>query len=147
MTLSNLPGRSEYRPVPPLAAAHFVTGIAWLVAGVGLGIYMSVAHDFLLKPVHAHANLLGWATNALFGSFYWLRGGVALRREWLGYVAFNLGGLSLLAGVTAILIYNSPPSVAMPIGAGLVAFGVLQMAATIVGAVAKPSRELVTARG
>ncbi len=136
-----------HRPMPALAAAHLVTGIAWLVAGISLGIYMSMAHDFLLKPVHAHANLLGWATNALFGCFYWLRGGVALRREWLGYAAFNLGGLSLLAGVTAILISDSPPSVAMPIGAGLVAIGVLQMVGAIVGAVARPSQDAVVAHG
>ena len=120
--------------MPPLAAAHLVTGIAWLVGGAGLGIYMATSHDFLLKPVHAHANLLGWATNALFGCFYWLRGGPARRREWLGFAAFNLGGMTMLSGLSDMLLNDSPPSAAMPIGTLLVAAGILQMLVAIFGA-------------
>lgn len=41
-----------------------------LVLGVILGIYMGLAHDFSLAPVHAHINLLGWASLALFGLAY-----------------------------------------------------------------------------
>ncbi len=39
----------------------------YLLVGVGLGIHMGKSHDFALMPVHAHANLLGWATMALMG--------------------------------------------------------------------------------
>ncbi|MDT8990518.1 hypothetical protein RQP54_06520 [Curvibacter sp. APW13] len=49
-------------------------GIRWikmaaiyLVVGVALGMHMGKSHDFLLAPVHAHINLLGWATMALMG--------------------------------------------------------------------------------
>jgi len=41
-----------------------------LTAGVSLGIWMGIAHDFALAPVHAHLNLLGWASLALFGLAY-----------------------------------------------------------------------------
>jgi hypothetical protein len=41
-----------------------------LTVGVGLGIHMGIAHDFLLAPVHAHINLVGWASLALFGIVY-----------------------------------------------------------------------------
>ena len=50
----------------------------YLLVGVGLGIHMGKSHDFTLMPVHAHANLLGWATingakalqlENIFGSF------------------------------------------------------------------------------
>lgn len=41
-----------------------------LVAGVSLGIFMGITHDFQLAPVHAHLNLLGWASLALFGIVY-----------------------------------------------------------------------------
>ena len=40
---------------------------ACLVVGVALGIGMGIAHDFQLAPVHAHANLVGWASLALMG--------------------------------------------------------------------------------
>jgi hypothetical protein len=38
-----------------------------LTIGVGMGIYMAAAHDFALRPVHAHLNLLAWTSLALFG--------------------------------------------------------------------------------
>ena len=41
-----------------------------LVAGVVLGIWMGITHDFRFMPVHAHLNLLGWASQALFGLVY-----------------------------------------------------------------------------
>jgi len=43
---------------------------ACLICGVALGIGMGIAHDFHLAPVHAHLNLLGWASLALFGLVY-----------------------------------------------------------------------------
>jgi hypothetical protein len=31
---------------------------------------MAASHDHSMHPVHAHLNLLGWVTMALFGGFY-----------------------------------------------------------------------------
>lgn len=39
----------------------------YLVAGVALGNYMGATHDFTLRSVHAHINLLGWASMLGFG--------------------------------------------------------------------------------
>lgn len=39
----------------------------YLVAGVGMGLYMGATHDFALRTVHAHINLLGWASMLGFG--------------------------------------------------------------------------------
>ena len=44
--------------------------ILYLIAGVSLGIFMAASHDHSMDPVHAHLNLLGWVTMALFGLFY-----------------------------------------------------------------------------
>ena len=41
-----------------------------LVRGVSMGVYMGVVHDFSLAPIHAHTNLVGWASLALFGIVY-----------------------------------------------------------------------------
>jgi hypothetical protein len=43
---------------------------ASLVVGVSLGMYMGMKQDFMLAPVHAHLNLLGWASLGLFGLAY-----------------------------------------------------------------------------
>lgn len=44
--------------------------IAYVFAGMLLGIQMGAAEDFTLAPVHAHANLIGWTTMALFAFYY-----------------------------------------------------------------------------
>ena len=38
-----------------------------LVVGVSMGVFMGASHDFTLMPVHAHLNLLGLTSLALFG--------------------------------------------------------------------------------
>ena len=46
----------------------FMTAAAsCLVVGVAMGIGMGIAHDFQLAPVHAHTNLVGWASLSLMG--------------------------------------------------------------------------------
>ena len=41
--------------------------IVFLLMGEGLGIWMAMHADFALAPMHAHVNLIGWATLALYG--------------------------------------------------------------------------------
>ena len=41
-----------------------------LVAGVAMGLVMAGSQDFAMAPVHAHTNLVGWASMALFGLTY-----------------------------------------------------------------------------
>ncbi|HEV8407024.1 MAG TPA: hypothetical protein VGQ34_03740, partial [Sphingomicrobium sp.] len=41
-----------------------------LICGAILGIVMGARGDFQLVPVHAHLNLAGWASLALFGLTY-----------------------------------------------------------------------------
>ena len=41
-----------------------------LICGAVLGILMGAREDFQLTPVHAHLNLAGWASLALFGLTY-----------------------------------------------------------------------------
>jgi hypothetical protein len=48
----------------------FRLAIAYLIAGVTLGIIMGASGDHSLFPLHAHLNLLGWVTMMLFAFFY-----------------------------------------------------------------------------
>jgi hypothetical protein len=73
-----------------------------LTTGVGLGIQMGIAHDFMLAPVHAHINLVGWASLALFGIVYRLYPQMAASR---------------LAGLHFILA--APAAVMFPVGIAL----------------------------
>lgn len=44
--------------------------VMYALIGVTLGIIMAASHDYGFKPVHAHLNLLGWVSMALFGLWY-----------------------------------------------------------------------------
>ena len=73
-----------------------------LVCGATLGIVMGAREDFQLVPVHAHLNLAGWASLALFGLTY---------RAYPQLAATKLARWHF--GVSAIA------SVLLPIGIGL----------------------------
>lgn len=81
----------------------------YLVAGVALGNYMGATHDFGLRSVHAHINLLGWASMLGFGlvvQFYadTLSPRLVAAQFWLHQLALPvmLGALAaLMRGVTA----------------------------------------------
>lgn len=84
--------------------------VLYLIAGVSLGIFMAASHDHSMFPVHAHLNLLGWVTMALFAFFYraWPEAAASRLAKvhfWLYVPAHFVQMVSLAAlfrGVTAI---------------------------------------------
>ena len=44
--------------------------VIFALAGMGYGMYMAGSQDHLLAGAHAHNNLLGWVTMAIFGLYY-----------------------------------------------------------------------------
>ena len=73
-----------------------------LICGAVLGIVMGAREDFQLAPVHAHLNLAGWASLALFGLAY---------RTYPELAATKLARYHFIVSATA--------SVMLPIGIGL----------------------------
>jgi hypothetical protein len=53
-----------------LASICLVAAAAFGVAGTALGTAMGMLGDFTLAHAHAHVNLLGWVTLALYGLYY-----------------------------------------------------------------------------
>src|SRR5215510_7210159 len=75
--------------------------VLYLVLGMTLGMGMS--HDFLLRPVHAHVNLLGFAVLAIAAFVFYAFPDLARTRLatawfWLYNIAMpvGLGGLALM---------------------------------------------------
>ena len=48
----------------------FVAAAVAALCGMSLGIFMGIRGDFTLVPVHAHINLLGWVSLALYGLYH-----------------------------------------------------------------------------
>ena len=44
--------------------------VIYFVIAVALGVYMGITEKLTQAPVHAHLNLLGWVSMALFGLIY-----------------------------------------------------------------------------
>ena len=47
-----------------------LTGVVFLLVGMGLGLKMSMTQDFALRGLHTHLNLLGFVVMTLFGLCY-----------------------------------------------------------------------------
>jgi hypothetical protein len=47
-----------------------LSGIFFVIIGMLLGIWMGTNENFTLAPLHAHLNLVGWASMMLFGLYY-----------------------------------------------------------------------------
>lgn len=53
-----------------LARLWILIAVTYLVAGATVGVIMGASMNFTFAPVHAHINLLGWASMALAGLIY-----------------------------------------------------------------------------
>lgn len=75
-----------------------IAAASFLLVGVSLGIWMGMSHDFAMRPVHAHLNLVGWASLGLFGLIYRSYPELAARR--LARVHFGLAvtGAAFICG-------------------------------------------------
>jgi hypothetical protein len=52
--------------------SYYFIGVATIFALLGMlaGLYMAGSSDYTLAPAHAHNNLLGWVSMAIFGLYY-----------------------------------------------------------------------------
>jgi len=104
----------------------------YLVVGVTMGIVMGIQHQFSLAPVHAHINLLGFATLAIIGAIYKLYPEAANTRLarihfWIHTTALPVFMVGLGFSLTG---YEAFVPVTI-VGATAVAVGILVFAANI----------------
>lgn len=93
----------------PRARAWFRLAAVYFAGGVALGVAMGATGEHALFPVHAHVNLLGWVSMALFGLIGTLHpsineGRCATAQFWMHNVGVPvmLGALALrIRGVAA----------------------------------------------
>ena len=98
----------------PNAAFLFITiAIIYGVIGMIVGIMMGVTEAFDYGDLHAHINLLGWASMAVFGLVYRAYPEMAKSRMTLiHFWVANCGLIVFLVGIYFVLTTGSP---ALPI--------------------------------
>jgi hypothetical protein len=116
----------------PAATTWLKLAVVYLMVGVGLGIAMGSTEDFTLRPVHAHLNLLGWATLALAGLMYGVYPDAGRSR--LARIHFWLHNLSLPVMMVSLAWFLKGHPEIVPVLAAaeiLAAGGVLAFAANV----------------
>lgn len=100
-------------PRPLLSEVYIVRGIdglflriavVYALAGMSLGIFMAMSDDHTQMPTHAHLNLMGWASMALYAVVYrvWPEAARSPLAAWHFWIA-NLGTLVAVAGVAGVM--------------------------------------------
>lgn len=84
-----------------------------LLAGAALGIGMGASEDFQLTPVHAHLNLVGWASLAVFGLVYRAYPKLAERRLALFHFIFSATSAVLLPVGIGLAVLRSQSGLAI----------------------------------
>ena len=75
-----------------IGALSVLLGMIW-------GIQMSATHDHTLSPAHAHLNLVGWVTFAIFGFYYHAVPSAAGGLAKLHLTLATLGLLAMVPGI------------------------------------------------
>jgi hypothetical protein len=56
--------------MPQISQLFFKTAIIWLIIGLIVGLQMGMSGNHTTIAAHAHVNLLGWVSSAIFGGYY-----------------------------------------------------------------------------
>lgn len=88
-----------------LASRWVSTALVYFVGAIALGIVMAASHDFRLKGLHVHLNLLGWVSMALFGVLLRLFPQLAASRlVTLHFWIYQVALPSMMAGLAGVLL-------------------------------------------
>lgn len=112
--------------------AYIRISVIYFVAGVLLGMYMSMGHAHELESVHAHVNLLGWASFALAGLIYVLfpEAGESLLSK-IQFWTYSLGLPVMMISLAFLELGSEQFELLVAIGGMLVVLGVVLFAANV----------------
>ena len=112
--------------MPRISLWFFAIAPLYVLLGMGFGIYMGATDNFTLAPAHAHLNLIGWVTMALYGTFYALAREASQKLAWTVFWLNNAGTAIMFPSLSMVLIQgNSSPFLAPLIVSEFLALGAM----------------------
>ncbi|EYD78111.1 hypothetical protein Rumeso_00294 [Rubellimicrobium mesophilum DSM 19309] len=103
-----------------IAFVFFLAAVLCVTCGMVLGLYMAASENHILVGAHAHLNLAGWASLALFGLYYNATPQAA--QGWLPRVHAVVAILGVLIMVPGIAIASTGGTPGMAIVGSLLVF-------------------------
>jgi hypothetical protein len=90
--------------MPQVSELFFKTAVVFLMVGIAMGLHMSMSANHDVIGAHAHTNLLGWVTSALFGGYYALNPAKAgTRLAMIHFWVYTLGVAALVPSLYLLL--------------------------------------------
>ena len=120
--------------MPRVSAAFFAVGTIAVLIGMFWGMYMGAHQNMVTMPAHAHLNLLGWVTMALYGTFYTLEGpSLSPRLAWTNFVVSTASLVVMIPSLAMFLSNGNDPKYlpGMQAGEGLAVLGMLIFAISV----------------
>lgn len=94
--------------MPRISEYYFRTAILFLIVGIAIGIHMSISQNHNVIGAHAHINLLGWVTSAVFGGYYALNPAKASGRlPMIQYFVYVIGVVLMAVSLYLLLQGNT----------------------------------------
>lgn len=112
--------------MPFVSQLYFKTAVVFFLVGLGMGLHMAISGDHSVIGAHAHANLLGWVTSAVFGAYFALNPEKAQGRLPMVQYGVYVGGVVVMTPALYFMLLGNPGLEPLVAVASLVAFaGVL----------------------
>jgi hypothetical protein len=106
--------------------------VLFLIVGIGMGLQMAITQNHNVVGSHAHINLLGWVTSAIFGGYYALNPAKAEGRLPLIQYGVYTIGVAIMGGSLYLLLQGNTAMEPIVAVSSLITFaGVLLFAWTV----------------
>ena len=106
---------------------YILVSLVWLLVGMIFGIWLGASNHMNFANSHAHINLLGFVTSALFGILYWAYPTMAKSKlaMWQ-FLIYEIGVLGLVIG--KVMTDNSgQPNAFLIVGSMVTVIGTAMM--------------------
>ena len=126
--------------MPRVSAAFFAIGVVYVLCGMMWGVEMGATEDLAMAPAHAHLNLLGWVTMALYGTFYTLtQKTMSVKLAWANFIVSALGVVVLIPSLALYLrATNAKYIPAIMVGEVLTVLGMLTFGVSVARELLRP---------
>ena len=123
-----------------ICTAYFGAAVIYALGGMVLGIVMGATQDHSAMPLHAHMNLLGWASLGVMGAFYGVAGErTPVRLAWLNFTVSNVGNVMMLAMLWLIVQGKTPILAILVPGELLIVAGMLIFGLSVLTVARRPA--------
>jgi hypothetical protein len=101
--------------MPRVSLWFFAIAPVYVLIGMGFGIFMGASENFTLAPAHAHLNLIGWVTMALYGTFYALAREASQKLAWAVFWLNNVAVAVMFPSLAMVLTQGESSPFLLPL--------------------------------